>query len=222
MRTPVRGEATPAYSAYPYHASVAERIHATVPGARLIYLVRDPIERVLAHYVQERVDGDRRSFAERMREHDRPSNSIVCPSRYATQLERYLGLFGESQILVVDQHDLRDDRRGTLASIFAFLGVDPAFWGGAFETEHNTREEKHLLGPVSRRVLARVLDPLAGAVSPQTWRRVRPRVHRRFSSGLVERPKLDDVARELLVSHLAPEAARLRELTGKQFASWSL
>ena len=87
MTTPVRGEATPAYSAHPHHPEVAERMHATIPHARLLYLVRDPIDRIVSHYVQQRADGDRRSFEQRMRDYDKPENSIVCPSRYATQIE---------------------------------------------------------------------------------------------------------------------------------------
>src|SRR5205085_10467190 len=42
----VRGESTPAYSAWPVHRGVPERIARVVPDTRLIYLVRDPVERV--------------------------------------------------------------------------------------------------------------------------------------------------------------------------------
>src|SRR5579859_6236482 len=79
---PVRGEATPAYAAYPHRPNVPERMHELVPQAKLVYLVRDPIERLLSHWVQRRSDGDRTPFERYMAEYERPDNPIVCPSRY--------------------------------------------------------------------------------------------------------------------------------------------
>lgn len=124
----IRGEATPAYSAHPFHSGVPGGIHERIRDVKLIYLVRDPIDRVVAHWVQARVDGDRRSLAARLRAGGFEDDPIVCPSRYATQLDRYLALFPLEQILVVDQHALRHQRRRTLESIFAFLGIDAGFW----------------------------------------------------------------------------------------------
>ena len=40
------GESSPAYSMHPTVAGVPERIHELLPDARLIYLVRDPVERL--------------------------------------------------------------------------------------------------------------------------------------------------------------------------------
>jgi hypothetical protein len=47
---PVRGESSPSYTAYPFVVGTPERIHALVPGAKLIYMVRDPIERLLSQW----------------------------------------------------------------------------------------------------------------------------------------------------------------------------
>src|ERR671930_166623 len=47
---PVRGESSPAYSAYPFYPGVPERIRSVVPEAQVVYLVRDPVERVVSHY----------------------------------------------------------------------------------------------------------------------------------------------------------------------------
>src|SRR3954471_19285474 len=40
---PVRGESSTAYSSYPYAPEVPERVAATVPDARIVYVVRDPL-----------------------------------------------------------------------------------------------------------------------------------------------------------------------------------
>jgi Sulfotransferase family len=222
METAVRGEATPAYSAYPFHADVASRIHSVAPQARFIYLVRDPIDRIVAHYVQRQVDGDPRSFSDYMDELDRPDNPIACPSRYATQLERYLRHFDRSKLLVVDQHDLRHRRREALRRTFAFLDVEPDFWSPAFADERNTRADKYALTPTGRRVFRGLLDPMGRRLAPQRWSRSRAGVRRALSRKVAARPVLEPEVRERLDGMLAPEVARLRQLTGQRFESWSL
>ena len=82
----VRGESTPFYTDYPFRLHVPERMHELVPDAKLIYVVRDPIERVISHWVQRAGDGDRTPFEQYMAVYDTPGNRIVAPSRYWFQL----------------------------------------------------------------------------------------------------------------------------------------
>jgi hypothetical protein len=222
MTTPIRGEATPAYSAHPFHSGVAERIHTTIPEVRLLYIVRDPIERIISQYSQQRADGDRRSFEERMSEYDNPDNSIVCPSRYATQIEQYLTFFPMSQLLVIDQQHLKHRRRSTLRRIFTFLGVDPNFWSPASEQELNTRADKYALTPLGGRLFHGWIDPACRRLIPGRWSELRPVVRRRLSQKISDRPVIEGQMRDRLTTMLQPEVDRLRELTGEPFASWSL
>src|SRR5688500_4466677 len=53
----VRGETSPHYTNRPRFEGVAERIAESAPGARLIYMVRDPIKRLLSHYVHNVAGG---------------------------------------------------------------------------------------------------------------------------------------------------------------------
>src|SRR5438105_12315470 len=53
---PVRGENSPSYTIHPFRPGVPERIRAVVPDVRLIYLVRDPIERIVSHYLHRSVN----------------------------------------------------------------------------------------------------------------------------------------------------------------------
>ena len=49
-RFAVRGESSPHYTNLPYFEGVPERIHEHIPDAKLIYMVRDPISRILSHW----------------------------------------------------------------------------------------------------------------------------------------------------------------------------
>jgi hypothetical protein len=223
----VRGEATPAYTFYPLHRGVPERIRALVPEARLIYLVRDPVERIASHWVQRYWGGDRRSFEDWMREYDRPDNLLVCPSRYATQIEQYLRYFDRSQILILDQRELRFDRQATLKRVFAFLAVDETVESPAFDEELNARSEKEALTRFGYELWKRVLGSEArigrfGRGLPTPVRRAVGRPMRRALSRSIETPVIDDRLRAKLTALLQDEADRFRVLAGRDFPHWSL
>lgn len=213
----VRGESTPGYTMHPYLPSTAERIAELLPGARLIYVVRDPIERAIANYVElTALRLEDRPIAAALGEVEAPANPHLCPSRYATQIEPFYERFGAERILVLDQADLLSDRAGTLAETFRFLGVDDRFRSPEFDRLHNLAETKvryNRLGfwMVRHGVLAErrgpfrrgpLIAPVRRLLSKPIARSLDPETHRR------------------LVAALEPEVVRLRELTGRPFARW--
>src|SRR5215211_135725 len=149
--TPLRGESSPAYTMFPFLPSPAARIHELVRDARLIYLVRDPVERALAHYVEWFALGlEDRSIEEALADVESPRNPYMCASRYATQLECYLRRFDPAQILVIDREELLERRAAVLREVFRFLGVDPEFTTPAFSRIHNPAAAKVRYGRVGR------------------------------------------------------------------------
>lgn len=50
---PVRGESSPSYTKKRKYPGVPERISRFLPDARLVYIIRDPIERIISHYAHE-------------------------------------------------------------------------------------------------------------------------------------------------------------------------
>lgn len=219
---PVRGESTPAYAAYPVRAHVPERMYELIPDAKLIYLVRDPIARTLSHWVQRRADGDRTSFERYMAQCDREDNPIVCPSRYWLQISRSLRRYDASQLLVVDQHDLKARRRETMREIFAFVGVDASFESPEFAEERNAHAEKTAPRSITARVLNPVLWPVSRTVPRHVRDRVRTPANRLLFAPPPAVPNLTPEARERLQALLTPEVESLRQFTGKRFESWSV
>ena len=86
---PIRGEASPQYTYFPEYAGVPERMHSTVPEAKLIYLLRHPLDRIIAQYVHYVDAGtEERTLPEALRELE--GNPYVQRSLYGMQLEQYL------------------------------------------------------------------------------------------------------------------------------------
>ncbi len=213
----VRGESSPGYTMFPYRSSVAERIHEVIPDARLIYLVRDPVERAIASYVEFVSQGyEQRSIDEALTDTADPANPHICGSRYASQLERYLSYFPPERILVLDQLALLEQRAATLRAVFEFLGIDPTFESPTFAERVNTRQHKVVYNRLGIWLIRRNL--LTERTGPFK-RRPLIRPVRALLSKPIE-ARLADDARARLIAMLRPEVEELRTLTGQAFAHW--
>lgn len=134
-------EATPAYLLHPL---AADRAAATVPGAGIIAMLRDPVARAFSQYRHNRrLDNEPLPFAEaiaaepeRLRgEYERirldPDYQAIPLRRfgyverglYARQLERWLDRF--DRVLVVSSDEFMQDPRPVFSSVLDFLDLDP-------------------------------------------------------------------------------------------------
>jgi Sulfotransferase domain len=228
----VTGEATVYYTAHPWIPDVPQRMHELVPEAKLIYLVGDPLKRLIAQWVEWcTIEADQSSemlgkwarlpFAEVLADYEDPRHPVVCPSRYATQLEQYLELYPSSQVMVVDQEDLKHRRVETLQAIFRFLQVDDRFDSPEFVAELNTHGEKTRAWSSYSRLRKALLAAGAKRIPAAVRGRIGRGMRSAFSRPL-DKPVIDGAVRPGLTEHLRAEADRLRRLTGKDFPHWTV
>lgn len=216
---PVRGESSPAYTQSRRFPEVPARIHRVLPDARFIYLVRDPVERLLSHYAFSVAKGrERGTLADAVRAAD--SRYVDC-SMYYAQISRYFDYFDRSRILVVSSEDLRSQQRSTLARIFRFLAVDDGFWSTEFDRTFNAVGDHRLRTPTGLRLEQLNHLRVVQAV-PRRWRMSAGRwIYRPFSRR-ASRPALDAHLHGLLTARLEDDVARLRQWTGQPFDAWSM
>jgi hypothetical protein len=217
---PVRGEASTLYTRSPAIPGVPERMAALVPDARLVYLVRDPVQRALASWREERFHvTERRSAVEAFRHPEDPHNPYVAASRYAEQLQGFHDHFSPEQVLVLDQRELANDAPAVVERVFTFLGVQPRAVDTG--TRHNEGGTKLEYGELGHRL--RFSAP-ARAVRrmPLPVRRALTAPARRFLRHRIAEPELPDDLMARLRAVLAPDAERLREMTGLPLTHWSV
>ena len=218
---PVRGESSPSYSVHPYRPGVPERMQAVIPGARLVYLVRDPIERIVSHYVHRSVNHPYIGSLEEALADPEHGPELVAYSRYWHQLEQYLAYFPPEQILVVESDELGSRRDETLRRVFRFLGVDPDYRSPDFAEWHNPGVTHGRTTRTGQRVL-RVLHRTLGANAALAVRRAAPAaVKARFRTPY-ERPVPSPELRARLEDELREDVERLRAHTGLAFSGWSI
>jgi hypothetical protein len=211
------GEASTYYTMYPYFAGVPERMASMAPGLKIIYVVRDPIDRMRSAYVQLVSDGSEKRS---MRVALLLDSRYVVLSRYAFQLDQYRDWFPESNILVLTAEELRDRRDESLQRVCRFIGVDDKTTpdsGG----HYNASAGKRALRPAGR-ILRRI------AVDERTPEPARARLFRTLRSSVTSRPiepeelAVDDDLRSRLVALLRDDVDRLRKWMDPSFDGWGL
>lgn len=230
----VAGESSPSYSMYPLFDGVPQRIAEVLPGARLVYVLRDPIERIRSHYLATHYLQRRNpDYADDpiQREHLPIERAVVerdiyvQTSSYALQIERYLEHFPRDRILAVTTGALKARRADVLKRVFRFLGVDPEPGLAASEVterEHNRTAGKRALRPTVHAASSSAAYRTLAAVLPQGLKQaVRERLLKTDVD--VRRAELSPALRAALQERLRPDLQRLRALIGEeQIEGWEL
>ena len=122
------GEATPNYMVIEHWV---ERMASVVPDARLIVILRHPVDRAWSHYRHSVTRGDEvRSFAEAIDDEraadpeDWRSKGMLARGRYLEQLQVLTRFYDRTRIHVSLFDDLKAEPASFFASVCRFLGVD--------------------------------------------------------------------------------------------------
>lgn len=219
--TKVAGESTPYYTQAHRFQGVPPRMKNLLPDVRLIYILRDPVARVQSHYEQLRFLGwEKRSIHEAMT--DLEANDYVLTSLYYFQMEPYLKCFPLERILITTLEEMRADLQQVMNVCYDFLEVnriecqDPSF--GRISNRSIDKRPKNWLG----KTLSRMPGKNAmRSLLPFSMRRVlRNLTASRYAPE--EQTQLNEREKADLRDRFQPDVEKLRDLTGRKFAHWSV
>ncbi|GAB4377362.1 MAG: sulfotransferase [Salibacteraceae bacterium] len=118
-----------ASTSYLWTPGTAERIKKLSPDAKIIVVVREPVERAFSHYAHyvSRY-GEKRSFSQFVSDGIKPNADShdkhhVESGFYARNLARYHKVFSPDQILLLNYNDLKSDPKAFYQKITRFLGL---------------------------------------------------------------------------------------------------
>ncbi|HXV28137.1 MAG TPA: sulfotransferase, partial [bacterium] len=137
----VRGESSPNYTQFPMFGGVPERMHQVIPGAKLIYVLRDPVEQIISAYLQDVKAGIESRTLEEIIKTDSEQTPYIYSARYYFQVEQFLKYYPLARFLIIASEDLKTNAAGVMRQIFGFLGVNPDFTSGEFYTLKNVEGE---------------------------------------------------------------------------------
>jgi hypothetical protein len=219
----LRGESTPFYM---YDRDAQRRISALIPGARLIVILRDPVERAHSNWTHlwsaglDPVD----DFVAACAEEERRIAAgwagfwhYTALGRYAEQLEHLYTVFPREQVLVFRYRALIESPARALDQICAFLGVRAGVLTEVPRenvTAHPRRSLRHLAVSRALRIsttTSRIL-PAAAAVTGTL-----ERILQRDSP---PRQALTWEQRQALIPRFEADIRVLEGITGEDFSDW--
>lgn len=118
-----RCEASPNYTKFPLFQGVPERMRAHVPRAHLLYVVRDPVDRLRSHYRHNVLRG--RETARLADVVADPDKHYAATSCYAEQLAPFSGSWRGDHIHLIDAVSLRTEPVSTVNEVLASIGIAP-------------------------------------------------------------------------------------------------
>jgi hypothetical protein len=221
----LRGESTPLYL---YDAAAMGRIRQAIPDARLIVIVRDPVERAHSNWTHlwsaglEPIGDFVRACAEEERRIAAGWASFwhyTGVGRYGEQLERAFSLFPREQILVLRYRRLVDEPAQTLDQICAFLGVQAGLLTEIPRqnvTSHPEPTPTHRAVSLAQRAGSAVGSWVPG-LTAATLTAPLERYLQRHSR---ERQPLSWEQRQALLPRFEPDIERLERVLGEDFRDW--
>jgi hypothetical protein len=151
----ITGEATPYYL---FDPPVAKRMAEIVPQARLIALLRNPIDRAYSHYqMQVKRGTEPRTFEEAI---EQQHSSYVSRGIYVDQLLRWFEVFSKEQMLILKSEDFFERPIETLKVVLTFLDLPD--WQpepSELQQRRHTGAYKQKMDPSTRRRLEAYFEP---------------------------------------------------------------
>src|SRR5919109_998147 len=123
------GEATPIYL---WDPDAPKLIHQTVPYARIIIILRDPIERAYSNYLMKmKYSGMKSSFYDELMRDYKSQEKLFGRSQlyiefgmYYEQVKRYFDIFAREQVKVIVFEEFIQQPVQTVNEVLSFLGVN--------------------------------------------------------------------------------------------------
>lgn len=222
---------------------VPSRIHRALPEARLLAILRNPVDRAYSLWWHRVAIGrERRSFEDALEDNRRRIRSgqrfegesgaaawrrELCPRTggtrvgtyldggyFAEQLERYRALFPAEQIRVVLLEDLEDRPLEVCSELWRFLGLAPL---PELETTPRNLARSELQRPAARR-----LRRWAHALGLDPWvpTPVRRRLGRLLVTRRANRPPMRSATRQQLIAHYREPNRQLGRMLGRDLSHW--
>jgi hypothetical protein len=118
------GEGSTNYSKYPYYnKNIYKDIYEYNPKMKIIYIMRDPVDRIVSYYTHTYNRGH--ETLENINDAVLKNTHYIDTGKYAMQIKPYIELFGEENVLLLFFEDFIKSHQNVLNTIFEFLDINP-------------------------------------------------------------------------------------------------
>lgn len=199
------------------------RIYDTYPDVRLIFTLRNPVDRLQSQYwknVREGAENTtplKAAIDEELQGKRQPETNKNCwlyLNHYPVHLRKWLRLFEREQILFLIFENWISDPKSALNAICNHIGVDPLeTWNHNIETNPSVTPRIWLIHEIYYRLINdTILDDMIGQLG------IRRMVYDLTSKP--GKPSIDDETKQILYDEFKGDFESVEELTGRSVDSW--
>jgi len=211
------GDCSPIYLRDP---KSAELIHKVIPDAKIVIILRDPVERAYSQYLLRVSNGMTLSFSEAIKmasdeNGDDRKGRILNAGWYFEQVKKYLDTFGAKQVKILIFEEFVKDPKKSIKEILEFLGVD-SDPPESIDVAHNLLTKPRgklavalLQNKIIRQAGRKVLSQSAGDI-----------VLKKILGKKIDKPKMPQQDRLFLEKLYRDDVKKLEKMLGKQLP-WS-
>jgi len=209
------GEASTMYTFLPEWQNTYRRLYEYNPDLKFIYMMRQPVERIVSHYSHNTV---------RNIEKDSPDKAIwdnpvyIDRSRYNVQIRPFIEMFGKDNVHLVVFEEYIADQITVLKQIAAFLGINPAeFLKSDTSPKHKSTGEFYLKSSTLRTFTK---SELFRKVRPFMPKDIRQPIRRLFSKKLEQKPEFTPYLKQMIWRFLEDDVAGIEQLLNRSLSVW--
>lgn len=222
---------------YLYSRKAASEIHDFCPSARIIIMLRNPIDMIYSWYSQLLFWGDEKleDFEAALNAESQRKNGDNIPvksdhptacyfyrdiAKYSEQIERYFQVFGREQVQVIIFDDFKQDTKKTYQSVLTFLGnIDNEFEPdfkvvNSNKTIRNKNLQEFLRHPPN------ISRSLVKALFPSFLRKNLRQKLQQYNTKIEGREDLNESLRCRLNEEFKPEVEQLSQLLQRDLTHW--
>jgi len=216
------GEASPDYLFNHEHA--VPGIQKYVPDAKLIAILRNPVERAYSDYLMHvrQVVGNRKPLAQQVQESAASSHTLL-KGCYYEGVKHFLESFGPEQVKIFLYDELRQDSVGLMQQMYEFIGVDSCFEVDTGRQQQTAQVPKnqsiHQLLQTSNPLRSLAGSVLRKVMPEERRQQLRSRLIAANSTGKEGLP-LSAEDRQLLEDYYRDDVRQLQDLIDRDLSSW--
>jgi len=218
-RTQICGEASTSYTCYPeFNKNIWHLLYKFNPKLKLIYIMRDPVNRIVSHYMHNYLRGYTSEKSLEKAVLNEPA--YINRTRYFVQVKPYLDTFGQDQVLLLTLEEFAKNEEITLNRIAYFLNIRPEF------NDANTHKNKSI-GKTRRNTKidslakSKAITSLKPLVPNALRKTISSNLHRLTAIEIQVRPTASNELSEAILSLLRLDVLEIEKLMGRILVEWN-
>ena len=211
------GEGSTTYTQYPhFNLELWNDIYDYNKNIKFIYMVRNPVERAISHYMHLYQRGKINCTIEKA---IKQYPEIINTSRYYTQLKPFIELFGIEKILLIDFDDFINHREFVINNLAYFLEISKKGFVN-YDDEHSNKTIGNYKINYKYDFLIKLLSPYKRLFSKNIRRKVVKLFFYTKKRAVANKPSLNKKNKNIILNLVRSDINDLSYAFGKDFTKW--